>query len=187
VQSIAREDLPGQRRTSSEEASERAVVGVTLQTTGSERDTLGPRVVRVATGGPAERAGIVEGDRIQSVNGTSLRVSQEDAEEPMVGNAKVNRFSRMLRDLRAGESVDLVVYSGGQTRNVRLTTVPATEVYGEESGGTFFYRGGDAIGGIAPMPPMPPMAPTVIRMRPSAAPDAPPAPRVQVWRMGGVI
>jgi C-terminal processing protease CtpA/Prc len=187
VQTIAREDLPGQRSASREEASERAVVGVTLQTTGSVRDTLGPMVVRVASGGPAERAGIVEGDRIQSVNGTSLRVSQEDAEEPMVGNARVNRFSRMLRDLSAGESVDLVVFSGGQTRNVRLTTAKADEVYGEESGGTFFYRGGDGFGGIAPMAPMPPMAPSVIRVRPSQAPAAPPAPRVQVWRMGGVI
>ena len=187
VQTVAREDLAEEQRTSSEDADERAVVGLTLQTTGSVRDTLGPMVVRIASGGPAERAGIVEGDRIQSVNGTSLRVATEDTEEPMVGNAKVNRFSRVLRDLDAGASVELVVHSGGQTRTVRLTTAKATDVYGEQSGGTFFFRGGDEAWGIAPMAPMPPMAPSVIRVRPSEAPTPPAAPRVQMWRMGGVI
>jgi serine protease Do len=185
VQTVAREDLEGQRSTTEEEMQERAVVGLTLQTTSSVRDTLGPMVVRVASGGPAERAGIVEGDRIQSVNGTSLRVSLEDAEEPMVGNAKVNRFSRTLRDLRSGESVELVVYSGGQTRTVRITTARASEVYGEESGATFFFRGGDgAWGGFMPAPPMPPSAPRILRIQPTPAPVAPAAPRVRVWSMG---
>jgi C-terminal processing protease CtpA/Prc len=188
VQTIAREDLQSDRTTSREAAEERAVVGLTLQTTSSIRDTLGPMVVRVASGGPAERAGIVEGDRIQSINGTSLRVSREDADEPMVGNAKVNRFSRALRDLKAGEGVDVVVYSGGQTRNLRLTTAKAEDVYGEQTGGAYFFRSGEGFGGwLAPMPPMtpmPPSAPTVIRLLPSEAPTAPPPPRVQVWRMG---
>ncbi|HSJ62424.1 MAG TPA: PDZ domain-containing protein [Gemmatimonadaceae bacterium] len=184
AQTVAREDLEGQRRTSEGEMQERAVVGLTLQTTSSVRDTLGPMVVRVASGGPAERAGIVEGDRVQSVNGTSLRVSREDAEEPMVGNAKVNRFSRILRDLRSGESVELVVYSGGQTRTVRITTAKASEVYGE-SGATFFYRGGDgAWGGFMPVPPMPPSAPRILRLQPTPAPVAPAAPQVRVWSMG---
>jgi C-terminal processing protease CtpA/Prc len=183
VQTVAREALEGDRRDASDDAGERAVVGLTLQSTNSIRDTLGPMVVRVASGGPAERAGIVEGDRIQAVNGTSLRVASEDTEEPMVGSAKVNRFSRALRALRAGDGVELLVYSGGQTRTVRLTTAKAEEVYGEQSGGMFFFRGGDEGWGVTPpMPAMAPMvAPSVIRLRPSVAPVAP---RVQVWRMG---
>ncbi len=188
VPTIAREDLPGQQRVTQEDSDARAVVGLTLQTTGSVRDTLGPMIVRVASDGPAERAGLVEGDRIQSVNGTSLRVSREDSEEPMAGNAKVNRFSRVLRDLAAGDRVELQVYSGGQTRTVSVTTGKASEVYEESSRGTFFYQGGEGWG-VTPMAPMPPMSPpSVIRLRSNTPELMPaPAPRVQVWRMGGVI
>lgn len=187
VPTVAREDLPGQQRVTREETDARAVVGLTLQTTGSIRDTSGPMIVRVASDGPAERAGLVEGDRIQSVNGTDLRVLREDAEEPMAGNAKVNRFSRVLRDLAAGDRVELQVYSGGQTRTVSVTTGKASEVYGESSGGTFYFQGGEAWG-VPPMAPMPPSAPGVIRLRGNAPQLMPtPAPGVQVWRMGGVI
>ncbi len=187
VPTVAREDLPGQQRVTREETGARAVVGLTLQTTGSIRDTSGPMIVRVASDGPAERAGLVEGDRIQSVNGTDLRVLREDAEEPMAGNAKVNRFSRVLRDLAAGDRVELQVYSGGQTRTVSVTTGKASEVYGESSGGTFYFQGGEAWG-VPAMAPMPPSAPGVIRLRSNAPQLMPtPAPGVQVWRMGGVI
>ena len=107
----------------------------------------------------------------------------------MVGSAKVNRFSRELRDLDVGATVELEVYSGGQIRTLRVTTAKADEVYGEESGGMFFYRSGEggwSLPAMAPVPPTPPvpfsgrlelrnLAPTVI-------------PRgVQVWRRGGVI
>ncbi len=190
VQTIAREDLPGQQRVTREETDARAVVGLTLQTTGSVRDTLGPMIVRIASGGPAERAGLVEGDRIQSVNGTNLRVLREDAEEPVAGNAKVNRFSRVLRDLAAGDRVELQVHSGGQTRTLSLTTSKASEVYGESSEGTFFYRSGEGWGAApaAPMFPTPPSAPGVIRLRSNSTESLPAtAPRVQIWRMGGVI
>lgn len=187
VQTIAREELPGQQRVTQEDADARAVVGLTLQTTGSIRDTLGPMIVRVASEGPAERAGLVEGDRIQSVNGTDLRVLREDAEEPMAGNAKVNRFSRALRDLAAGDRVELQVYSGGQTRTVSVTTGKASEVYGESSSGTFYYRSGEGWG-VAPMAPMAPLtAPNVIRLRGSTELLPTPAPPVQMWRRGGVI
>jgi C-terminal processing protease CtpA/Prc len=189
VQTVAREDLPGQERITREDADERAVVGLTLQTTGSIRDTLGPMVVRVAAGGPAERAGIVEGDRIRSVNGTSLRVAPEDAEEPMVGSAKVNRFSRELRDLDVGASVELEVYSGGQIRTLRVTTAKAGEVYDEESGGTFFYRSGEggwSVPAMAPLPPVPPVPFSGRLELRSQAPAVAPM-GVQVWRRGGVI
>jgi S1-C subfamily serine protease len=190
VQTVAREDLPGQERTSRDEAGERAVVGLTLQTTGSIRDTLGPMVVRVASGGPAEQAGIVEGDRIQSVNGTSLRVAPEDAEDGMVGSAKVNRFSRELRDLDVGASVEVQVYSGGQTRTIRITTAKAEDVYGEESSGMFFYRSGDGNWSgpaIAPMPPVPPVPPVPGRIQIRGLAPSMITPGVHVWRSGGVI
>ncbi len=187
VQTVAREDLhprEGDEDTERREGDDRAVVGLTLQATGSIRDTLGPMVVQVASEGPAERAGIVEGDRIMSVNGTNLRLSPEDAEEPVAASARVNRFSRLLRELEAGASVELQVYSGGQTRTVRVTTARAEDVYGESSGATFFYRSGDAWAAplLAPLPPTPPAAEFRVR---SLGPAI--APRVQVIRSGGVI
>lgn len=188
VHTVAREDLPGQLRRSEQDADERAVVGVTLQTTGSIRDTLGPMVVQVAADGPAERAGIVEGDRIQSVNGTSLRVSRDDTEEPMIGSARVNRFSRILRDLKVGDAVELQVYSGGQTRTVRVTTMKAGDVYEEGRGSMFFFRSGEGWPAVAPLPPVPPVPPmpysgTISITSPRAKMPA----RVSVIRSGGVI
>jgi hypothetical protein len=117
-------------------------------------------------------------------------VAPEDAEDGMVGSAKVNRFSRELRDLDAGASVEVQVYSGGQTRTIRITTAKAEDVYGEESSGMFFYRSGDGNWSgpaIAPVPPVPPvpLAPGRIHFR-GLAPSMI-SPGVRVWRSGGVI
>lgn len=170
VKTVARQDLPGWRRTVQSDADdrdERAVVGLTLQTTGSVRDTSGPMIVRLVSGGPAEKAGLVEGDRIQAINGTTLRLAAADAEEPMLGQARVNRFSRILADLEPGAEVELRVYSGGQTRTVRVKTAPASEVYGAERR-SFMFRSSDDAGihimpmaPRAPAPPRPPAAPRI--------------------------
>jgi S1-C subfamily serine protease len=188
VQTVARKDLHPRGDDDDEvrlgrSSDDRAVIGLTIQATGSLRDTLGPMVVQVAKDGPAERAGIVEGDRIMSVNGTSLRVSREDAEEPVAASARANRLSRILSELEPGASVELQVYSGGQTRTIRVTTARAEDVYGESSGRFFFFPRGElwAAPQIAPLPPTPP-AQIRIRAAPSVV-----APRVQVFMNGGVI
>ena len=59
--------------------AKRAALGLQLSPTGSMRDTIGVFVARVTPKGPAENAGIVEGDRIVSINGIDLRVNSADA------------------------------------------------------------------------------------------------------------
>ncbi|HZD84326.1 MAG TPA: PDZ domain-containing protein, partial [Gemmatimonadaceae bacterium] len=61
--------------------AKRAALGLELRTTGTRRDTLGVFVEAVTPKGPAENAGIIEGDRIASINGVDLRTSAVDTED----------------------------------------------------------------------------------------------------------
>ena len=107
----------------------RAVLGLSTGASTSVRDTLGLLVTSVATNGPAERAGIQEGDRIASVNGVNLRLSPADAGDFDVGNAMSRRLTRELGKLRPGDDVDLRVYSEGRTRTVHLRTADSDSLY----------------------------------------------------------
>src|SRR5437868_7260898 len=57
--------------------AKRAALGLELRTTGTRRDTLGVFVEAVTPKGPAEAAGIVEGDRIAAINGRSEEHTSE--------------------------------------------------------------------------------------------------------------
>src|SRR3954467_12403290 len=107
----------------------RAVLGLGTGGSTRRRDTLGLLVTSVTTNGPADRAGIQEGDRITSVNGVSLRISPDDAGDFDVGNAMSRRLSRELSKLRPGDDVDLRVYSEGRTRTVHLRTADSDSLY----------------------------------------------------------
>lgn len=121
------------------ESGDRAVLGLTARSTGSARDTIGVFVQSVVRDGPAERAGIVEGDRIASINGVSLRVAREDAEDAAVGQARAERLSREVGRLKAGDTAELTVVTAGRTRTVRVTTVKASDLP-EHEGGIFTMR-----------------------------------------------
>lgn len=112
------------------ERDDRAVLGLTITSTGSPRDTLGVFVQAVAPDGPAERAGIVEGDRIAAINGVSLRVAREDAEDRAVGAARAERLQREVAKLKAGETAELTVVTAGRSRAVRVTAAKASELPG---------------------------------------------------------
>ena len=107
----------------------RAVLGLSTGASTSVRDTLGLLVTSVATNGPAERAGIQEGDRIASINGINLRLAPDDAGDFDVGNTMTRRLTRELSKLRPGDDVDLRVYSEGRTRTVHIRTADSDSLY----------------------------------------------------------
>lgn len=117
----------------------RAVLGISLGGSGSERDTLGILVVGVTDGGPADSAGIDEGDRIAAIGTTDLRVAREDAGDWVATNARIRRLQRELEDLEPGTEVQLRVVTAGQARTVRVRTARASDL--RSTSGPAFYFG----------------------------------------------
>jgi predicted metalloprotease with PDZ domain len=113
---------------SMESDDNRAVIGVTTST-GSSRDTLGVLVTSVTPNGPAEKAGLEEGNRIAAINGVNLKLAAVDVGDWDMASAMTRRLTRELGKVKAGDEVELRVYSSGQTRSVRLRTVAADSLY----------------------------------------------------------
>lgn len=122
---------------------DRAVLGISLGGNGSRRDTLGILVVGVTNEGPAAKAGIDEGDRVAAINGVDLRVAAEDAGDGQASSARINRLNREMEKVKAGDAVELRVYSAGQVKTVRVEAAKASDVGGE----TFFFDG-NRTGGV---------------------------------------
>ena len=114
---------------SGEDDQPRAVLGLSTGGSTSARDTLGLLVTSVVTNGPAERAGIQEGDRIASINGVNLRLSQDDVGDFETSSAMTRRLTRELGKVRPGEEVDLRVTSEGRTRTVHIRTADSDSLY----------------------------------------------------------
>jgi hypothetical protein len=109
----------------------RAVLGIGT-TSGGMRDTMGLLVTEVTAGGPAEKAGIEEGDRLVSVNGTELRLSPADAGDPEMRGLMARRLVRMLSKLKAGDVATFQVSFDGKVRDVKVTTVKASELFKDD-------------------------------------------------------
>lgn len=110
----------------------RAVIGVTTSSGVNARDTLGLIVTAITPNGPADRAGLEEGDRLQAVDGTSLRLTSSDTGDAEMRGIMQRRLVRELRKVQPGHDVELMVYSAGRTRSVRVKTVAADSLYPEE-------------------------------------------------------
>ena len=108
--------------------AKRAALGLELRTTGTKRDTLGVFVEAVTPKGPAENAGIIEGDRIASINGVDLRTPAADTEDSYTGGLGAHRLSREVQKLTPGARVSLRVYSGGRFRDVQVTAGKASDL-----------------------------------------------------------
>ena len=106
----------------------RAALGLEVRSTGNKRDTLGVFVEAVTAKGPAESAGIVEGDRVASINGVDLRTSSADADDEYASGLGARRLSREVQKLTPGARVTLRVYSGGRFREVQVTAGRASDV-----------------------------------------------------------
>ena len=108
--------------------AKRAALGLELRTTGTKRDTLGVFVEAVTPKGPAETAGIIEGDRIASINGVDLRTSAGDTDDSYANGLAAHRLSREVQKLTPGARVNLRIYSGGRFRDVQVTAGKASDV-----------------------------------------------------------
>jgi serine protease Do len=98
----------------------RAVLGIGTAPGEGRQDTLGVRVASVTEGGPAARAGIKEGARLQAIDGVSLRVSAADADDPIVRDLGMRRLTRELGKKNPGDEVELRILSDNQSRTVRV-------------------------------------------------------------------
>jgi len=128
---IERRDAPGARAyTVVDRDDDRPRIGVATGP-GGKRDTLGLLVTDVNPDGPAAKAGVEEGDRLQSVNGVDLRLSSADVEDDFMTGIATRRLIRELGKLKAGDEADLRVYRDGQTRTVKVKTVAAEDLQPE--------------------------------------------------------
>lgn len=117
--------------------AKRAALGIELRSTGTRRDTLGVFVEAVTPKGPAESAGIIEGDRIASINGIDLRTAAADVEDEYINGLAAHRLSREVQKLTPGARVTLRIYSAGRFRDVQVTAGKASEV--RRLGGRFNF------------------------------------------------
>lgn len=116
----------------------RAALGLELRATGTRRDTLGVFVEAVTPKGPAETAGIIEGDRIAAINGVDLRTTAADVDDSYTNGLAAHRLTREVQKLAPGNRVTLRVYSGGRFRDVQVTAGKASDVM--RLGGRFNFR-----------------------------------------------
>jgi predicted metalloprotease with PDZ domain len=139
----------------------RPFLGLTVSSTGTPRDTLGLFISSVTTDGPAEKLGIVEGERIRSINGVDVRVPREDAGDWTMASARASRFTRTLRAAKPGDVITLEVLSGGRTRTVAVTAGKASDFSGRSRGWQMqigddaaFFSGQGAATGIGALRPL---------------------------------
>ena len=98
----------------------RMLLGMSLGTSGTDRDTLGLLVTQVLRDGPADRAGIDEGNRVAEIDGVSLRLDPVDIGRQGAIDAVMRRLSRTLRGLQGGEQAALRVFAAGKFKNANV-------------------------------------------------------------------
>lgn len=118
--------------------AKRAALGLELRPTGTRRDTLGVFIAAVTPKGPAETAGIIEGDRIAAINAVDLRTAAGDVDDSYTNGLAAHRLTREVQKLTPGSRVTLRVYSGGRFRDVQVTAGKASDV--RRLGGRFNFR-----------------------------------------------
>jgi len=130
----------------------RSLLGITVGTSGTDRDTLGLLVTQVLRDGPGDRAGIDEGNRLAEIDGVSLRVDAADIGRSTATDAVMRRMTRTLRVLREGEQATLRLFGGGRFRNV-------TVQLGAAANGAI---------SVSPVPPAPRSAPIAVAGEPAS-------------------
>lgn len=130
-------------------AMNRATLGVTLGGAANKRDTLGVFVEAVAEDGPAEQAGIFEGHRIAFINNIDVRASAADAGDSYLSGVGRHRLMKAMREVGAGSTVTLRVWTGSGYRDVQVVANRFADVYKNIGVSTFRFDGGAASFGPA--------------------------------------
>jgi hypothetical protein len=107
---------------------DRAVLGISTAS-GGPRDTIGVLVSDVTVGGPADKAGLEEGDRIVSIGDIDLRLASADAGDTEMRGIMGRRLAHAIAEHSPGDVVELRVYHNGQFVNRKVTTAKASEVF----------------------------------------------------------
>jgi hypothetical protein len=101
----------------------RARIGITLSSELRETESRGARVESVMEGGPADEAGIQEGDIITRLDGQSLL--EDTADEPHLHldverSLPVQRLMSIARELEPGQEVEVEYLRDGESRTAVL-------------------------------------------------------------------
>ena len=107
----------------------RAALGINTSTSGTRRDTLGLLITSIVRGGPAEKAGLEEGNRLASINGVNLRANAADIDDYEAAGTLSRRLVRELEKVKPGDDVELRVYREGRTQNLRVRTVSSDSLF----------------------------------------------------------
>jgi C-terminal processing protease CtpA/Prc len=100
------------------------MLGITVQSGTTARDTLGILITNVAASSIAEKGGLEEGARIATVNGVNLRLSAADVGQVDMQGVMQRRFQREMAKVRPGDTVRLSVFADTRFRNVSLVSEP---------------------------------------------------------------
>jgi S1-C subfamily serine protease len=103
-----------------------AMLGMSVSVSGSDRDTLGLLISNIARGGPADEAGVDEGNRLAAINGVSLRLDGASVGERDAADGIFRRLARELGALRSGDDVTLKLFGAGRFRTVTVHPVIAS-------------------------------------------------------------
>jgi S1-C subfamily serine protease len=107
----------------------RAALGINTSSTGTRRDTLGLLITSIVRGGPAEKAGLEEGNRIAAINNVSLRANAADIDDYESAGTLSRRLVRELEKAKPGDEVELRVYREGRTQAMRVRTVSSDSLF----------------------------------------------------------
>ena len=155
VKTAALEDLAMRpMRMSADDYDDRPALGLSLDGGGSRRDTLGLLVTGVENNGPADKAGIEEGNRIASIDGVDLRVPADEAVGGELLGAKQRRFTRELQQKKAGDEITLQVYANGAMKTVKVTAARTADVYKDMHSRRIRIGGFDGMSLVAPAAPV---------------------------------
>ncbi|MFL5562520.1 MAG: PDZ domain-containing protein [Gemmatimonadaceae bacterium] len=97
-----------------------AMLGMNVSASGTDRDTLGLLISNITRGGPADQAGVDEGNRLAAINGVSTRIDGESVGQRDATDGVFRRLARELSALRSGDDVTLKLFGGGRFRTVTL-------------------------------------------------------------------